>query len=286
MKLHHYRKRHLSATVTMSRSACEKLPQEVIAAIVDNIRDDNESLEVFSLVCKAWINPARYHLFASLTIRDMNDLRDIKSANIAPAYTPFLRELCLASSKDHHNFWREVIFLLHDFRTPRLRSLDLRSLTWHSLSPAHRSAFLCQFDSIVSLQLKLYKQGTSPDIATIVCSFPHLRKLILRESRVKDSCPRPSPVSPELRLPQQLSTLCATYTRQDHQLFLGWLASIPQQLAIHTLDLSLHSIALQDCMTISEFFKALGPSLEVLRCNTGMFMLPTPTIGLSQRYPP
>jgi hypothetical protein len=286
MKLHPYRKRHPSPTVTMSRSACEKLPQELIAGIADNIRDDNESLEVFSLVCKAWTNPAHYHLFASLTIRDMNDLRNIKRANIAPAYAPFVRELRLASSKDHHKFWREVIFFLADFRTPRLRSLDLRSLTWHSLSPTHRSVFLSQFKSIVSLQLKLYKQGTSPDIATIVCSFPHLQKLILLKSRVKDSCPRPSPVLPELRLPQQFSTLCATYMRQDHQLFLGWLASIPQQLSIRTLDLLLHSIGLQDAMTVQEFFKALGPSLEVLRCNTGMFMLPTPIIGLIQRYPP
>jgi hypothetical protein len=49
-------------------SACENLPQELILAIVDNVRDDKKSLKAFSLVCKAWTNPARDHLFASLTI--------------------------------------------------------------------------------------------------------------------------------------------------------------------------------------------------------------------------
>src|ERR1700730_5438708 len=105
-------------------SACEKLPQELIAAIVDNIRDDNESLGTFSLVCKAWTSPARDHLFASLTIKDQN-IGKIKTANIASTYTPFLRDLHLESLNNHHEFWHELIPFLADFRTPRLRSLEL-----------------------------------------------------------------------------------------------------------------------------------------------------------------
>jgi hypothetical protein len=86
--------------------------------------------------------------------------------------------------------------------------------------------------------------------------------------------------SPELRLPEHLSILSVMYMNQDHRLFLRWLGSIPEQLSIHTLDLSLYSTDRQDAFTVNVFLKALGPSLEVFRCNAGMLILPTPTIGL------
>jgi hypothetical protein len=263
--------------VTMS--ACENLHRELIAAIADNIRDDNKSLSAFRLVCKAWTYPARDHLFASLTISDVDDrFKKIKAANITSTYTPFLRHLRLLDTYSD-TFWHEVIPFLADFSTPRLQSLRLNCWRWHSLSPDERSAFLRRFDSIVSLELSLYCQYTPIDVATIICAFPHLQTFILLPSRYK--LPGPSPLAPELRLPERLSTLCVRYSYQDYQLFLEWLASIPEQLSIRTFELSLYWVCTQDIVSINVFLKALGPSLEVFRCNScGTFVCPTPTVGL------
>jgi hypothetical protein len=152
-------------------------------------------------------------------------------------------------------------------------------LVWHSLrlSPNQKSAFLRRFDSIVSLQLNL----SSPnDVASIICCFPHLQNLYLRPSlRCYQPSPRPLPLSPELRLPERLSTLRATYLYQDYRLVLKWLASIPEQLSIHTLHLSLSSLLPQDLYAVNMFLKALGPSLEVFRFSTeGKFTPSAPIV--------
>jgi hypothetical protein len=248
-------------------SAYENLPQELIAAIADHIQDDKESLKAFSLVCKAWTYPARDHLFASLTISNVHDLKKIKAANITSTYTPFLRHLRLIDLY-RNTFWHEVIPFLADFRTPRLRLLQLSGWRWHSLSPDERSAFLSRFESIVSLRLGLFEQTTPNDVATIICAFPHLRKLLLLPSVYKCLLPGQTPLAPQLRLPERLSALYVIYLYQDYQLFLEWLGSIPEQLSIHTLHLSLRWISPQDIVSVNVLLKALGPSLEVFWCNS------------------
>jgi hypothetical protein len=263
--------------VTMS--ARKNLPQELIAAIVDNIQDDKLSLRAFSLVCKAWTNPARDHLFASLNISDLRGRLDrIKAANITSTYTPFLRDLSLASRVDCHKFWHEVIPFLADFKTPRLRSLTLDNFAWHALSPDERSAFLCRFDSIISLQLGLYKHNTPADIPTIICSFPHLRELLLLPSLYQFALPGPPPLSPEFRLPERLSTLRVLYVYLDYRWVLEWLSSVPEQLSIHTLHISMRWLLQQDLDAINVFLKVLGPSLEVFGCDSDGTFIPCATI--------
>jgi hypothetical protein len=72
-------------------------------------QDDRKSLEAFSLVCKARTNPARDHLFTSLSISELKGgIGQIKAANVMSAFTPFLHDLCLASfnalyAKRRHN---------------------------------------------------------------------------------------------------------------------------------------------------------------------------------------
>jgi hypothetical protein len=261
-------------------SACENLPQELIIAIVDNIRDDKKSLKAFSLVCKAWTNPARDHIYASLTILDHgNRLEKLKAANIASTYTLFLRHLHLTSWGHDHKFWHDIIHFLADFRTPRLRSLALNNFAWHSLSPNERSAFLNRFESITSLQLSLFEQTTSNDIPTIICSFPHLRNLHLLPSLHKFALSEP--LSAQLRLPERLSTLRVMYVSLDYQSVLQWLGSVPERLLIHALHISMHRLRPQDLDTINMFLKALGPSLEFFWCNSyGMFMPSTTTVEL------
>jgi hypothetical protein len=258
-------------------SACEDLPQELIVAIADNIQDDKKSLRAFSLVCKAWTNPARDHLFASWTIRDFYDrLEKIKTANIASTYTPYLRHLHLMVIDNRPKFWREVIPFLADFRTPRLQSLSLCSLTWHDLSSNEQSALLRRFESILSLQLSLYRENPPHDIATIICSFPRLRNLTLMPSWRECALPGLLPLSPELRLPERLSTL---HVYQDSRLILECLCSIPEQLSIRTFRVLTRLTRPQDFDAVNMFLKALGPSLEAFGCHSdGMFMPSTPTI--------
>jgi hypothetical protein len=261
--------------VTMS--ACKNLPQELIAAIVDNIQDDKKSLRVVSLVCKAWTNPARKHLFRSLTISNIDGLEKIKAANMTWTYTPFLRDLRIKGLYSH-KFWHEVILFLADFRTPCLRSLSLINFPWHSLSPDDRSAYLSRFQSIVSLQLNLLEHNTSNDVPTIICSFPHLRKLLLLPSLRTVAPPEPSPLSPNLRLPERLSSLRVLCDYSDYRLVLEWLASVPERLSIHTLHISMRWLGRQGLDTINAFLKALGPSLEVFGCNSNGVFIPCATM--------
>ena len=267
-------------TVAMSSSSCKNLPQELIMAIADNIQD-HKSLRAFTLVCKAWTNPARDHLFASLNIDGFKVLDKIKAANIMSTYTPFLRKLCLTPRDFHDKFWRDVISFLADFRAPRLRSLVLIDLTWHSLSPDERSAFLRPFESIVSLRLGLYTRETPHHIAAIICSFPHLRKLYLMPSFRWCQFSGPEPLSPDLRLPQRLSTIHVTYNHKDYRLILEWLSSIPEQLSIHTFRLNMRWHFPQDLNLVNMFLRALGRSLEVFWCYPhGISMSSASTIEL------
>jgi hypothetical protein len=262
-------------------SACENLPQELIMAIAHNIQDDKKSLGAFSLVCKAWTDPARDHLFASLNIYNIDRLEKIKAANVTATYTPFLRHLYLSSRGDCHIFWHKVIPFLVDFSTPRLQSLTLNHFPWHSLSLDERSALLRRFESIVSLWLSLYTQDTPNDVQTIICSFPQLRELDLLPSLLTCALSGPLLWSPELRFPERLSTLRVYYFDQDCRLVLEWLRSIPEQLSIHTLRLYLRRLLPQDADTINLFLKALGPSLEVFLCNfDGMLIPSAPTVEL------
>jgi hypothetical protein len=209
----------------------------------------------------------------------------IKAANIAATYTPFLRHLKLTAVSDTA-FWHEVIPFLADFRTPRLRSLEVHQLQWHALSPDERSAFLRRFESIISLTLSLQRQNASSDIATIICSFPHLRELILMQSLHRCALSGPSPSSPKLRLPERLSTVRIVYVYLDYRSVLEWLSSIPEQLSIHTFRLGLHRPLPQDVDIVNMFLKALGPCLEVFGCNSGgMLIRSAPTFKLIRIYP-
>jgi hypothetical protein len=200
-------------------------------------------------------------------------------ADFTSAYTPFLRHLHLFFRTQDR--WREVMPLLANFRTPRLRSLGLTDLAWHSLSPDQRSAFLRRFDLIVSLRLNLFSRNITNDVTTIISSLPHLRTLFLESSVRFPTSPGPLPVSPEFRLPERLSTLHLKDCYQNYRLFLEWLSSIPEQLSVHNLHLTMSSPQPQDFDTVNMFMKALGPSLEVFSCNsTSMFISSAPKVEL------
>jgi hypothetical protein len=282
--LHRYRRKR--PTVIMSESAFKNVPQELIMAVAGNIRDDKKSLEAFSLVCKAWTNPARDHLFASWTIRvgrgERSIVERIKAANITSKYTPFLRHLRL-SAFNMESLWHELVPFLVDFRTPRLQSLSLLPLAWHALSPNERSALIGRFELIVSLQLSLCGRDPPNDIAAIICSFPRLRKLTLMPTwrEWESSGPSESPLSPELRLPEGLSTLYISYSCQDYQWFLEWLSSIPERHSIRTFHITMRCLQPQDLDTINMFLRALGPSLEMFGCQSdGMFIPSASTVEI------
>ena len=254
-------------------SACESLPQELIMAIVDNIRDDKKSLQAFSLVCKAWTDPAREHLFGSLTIADFNCWK-VRAAGIISIFAPFLRHLSLMAPFTW--FWHRVISILAkaDFSTPRLQSLHVEYLAWHSLSPDERSVFLRRFESIISLRLSLYKQNQPNDIGIIICSFPHLHELTLKPNWDGYESPGSFHLSPELRLPKQLSVLHLFNFCQVHQYVLEWLGSNPEQLSIRTFRVTMNWFSLQQFDAINLFLKILGSSLEIFGFKyNGMFNL-------------
>ncbi|KAJ6616521.1 hypothetical protein B0H10DRAFT_1398195 [Mycena sp. CBHHK59/15] len=57
-------------TFSLSHNICDRFPSELHDQIIDHLHNDKHSLANCSLVCKAWLTSARYHLFQNAsTIR-------------------------------------------------------------------------------------------------------------------------------------------------------------------------------------------------------------------------
>jgi hypothetical protein len=132
---------------------------------------------------------------------------------------------------------------------------------------------------MLCLRLDIFLVDQLTDLAIIICSLPHLEKLILRSSDSK--LKGPLPLSPLLQLPERLSILDLFYFDATFRYFLEWLRLIPEQLSIHTLHLTMDCLLPEDLDNINEFLKVLGTPLELFRCSTsGMFRSPAPTFEL------
>ncbi|PIL34452.1 hypothetical protein GSI_03228 [Ganoderma sinense ZZ0214-1] len=108
------------------RSRFRDLPQELTDAIVDYLHDDRASLQACALVCGAWLDPSRFHLFRSLTVSQYGRLKTTVDFLISCPDVAWYVERFIILGEEITNLslkWDHFSLLLS--RLPRLRVLHL-----------------------------------------------------------------------------------------------------------------------------------------------------------------
>ncbi|KAI1782851.1 hypothetical protein LXA43DRAFT_1137213 [Ganoderma leucocontextum] len=108
------------------RSRCLILPLELTDTIIDHLHDDRASLQACALVCSAWLDPSRYHLFRSLTISQYRLLKSTVDFLISCPDVAWYVERFVILGEEITNLslrWDHFSILLS--RLPRLRVLHL-----------------------------------------------------------------------------------------------------------------------------------------------------------------
>ena len=239
--------------------SCARLPQELIDDIFDYVYPDQWTLQRCSLVCKAWLCPARRQLFSN-AILSSHRVANLFGPESCSVVTPFVRRLHITSCPT--NFWNETFPSLVGLQA--ITSLSLAYLPWQEMLPRVQSMFLDRFVAINRLHLQRVDTIAFSHLAQLICGFPCLETLILdygvwRKSEI---------VSSALSLPRRFRALELVSSGIIE--LLEWLCSFGQRLALHTV--CLHDARSEHCSTINTLLRLLGPSLESFRFHlAGMF---------------
>lgn len=75
------------------------LPVELWEHIIDYLSNDQQSLSSCALVCKGWVDPARFHLFASIAIIGYVDYSERRSFLASPNIAPRIRRATIHRNK-------------------------------------------------------------------------------------------------------------------------------------------------------------------------------------------
>jgi hypothetical protein len=245
---------------TAQHTNCPRLPPELIAEIFDRLYGNKKALAVCSLVCRSWTRLARHRLFEDVTINFYSGVLKLRKVlEAGSAAMPFIRRLSLSPSFGNTAiFYNEVIVQLGGLE--HIRSLSLAYFDWRILKPEVTSAFFAHFSIIVRLQLQVRGEMMLSELETIICGLPRLEILVFTTNPLlilHHSNPPPS----ALCFPRNLRKL--ELRVRETNTFLKWLLSFPTTPALRTV--YLHGGLPEG---INSFLQALGPSLEVFRCDT------------------
>lgn len=166
-----------------------RLPPELCDMVIDFLHEDKITLANCTTVCRSWLRPARYHLFATIYVNCEKDL-DAFSKFLAylkstPSVLSYIKDLCFDGYNDDPNFgdnlessylaavlahlplittisvincqWGRTKPLPDVISTPQrqvsLRSLYINSFVADRESPKNKLRVLRQFSSIGNLYL-------------------------------------------------------------------------------------------------------------------------------------
>ncbi|KIP09924.1 hypothetical protein PHLGIDRAFT_288540 [Phlebiopsis gigantea 11061_1 CR5-6] len=88
-----------SSTLTKVRSIAARLPPELCDMIIDFLYDEKPVLSICTLVCRAWLRAARYHLFDSIYVhceKNLDAFHDFLAyLQSTPSVRAYIKDLCL-----------------------------------------------------------------------------------------------------------------------------------------------------------------------------------------------
>jgi hypothetical protein len=151
--------------------------------------------------------------------------------------------------------WNDHLPLLAKERLDRVQSLTLMHFPWRQMVPDAKGAILTQFAGIVCLRLSEVDVSGFPELALLICAFPHLESLALDCIEWDDDAdsPRQQP-----RFPPNLRALEIRESRVCS--ILEWLLSSENVPPLHTLYIH-HDDAVQSNV-LDKLLPALSSSLQ------------------------
>jgi hypothetical protein len=152
---------------------------ELVDWILDFLHDDISTLQVCSLVCKAWLPTARFHLFRKFVLSRKNRGEFFKLLSSPHSLLPtVIRSLRIQSHSDR-GFWKLTKGLLKGIASlTALRSLTLVQVDIRGLSLA--GVKLLNAVDVRDLSMVGVRAENAYHVTQIPCAFPRLERLILR----------------------------------------------------------------------------------------------------------
>jgi hypothetical protein len=123
--------------------SCSHVPQEVLDDIFDYLHQDKRELKRCSLVCKAWLYPARRQLFSDATFNS-RQIAISFHRNSTSIIARFIRRLTIANCPTE--FWIDTFSSLGGVQD--VTSVSCTHLPWREMLPQVRLTFLNHFAAI------------------------------------------------------------------------------------------------------------------------------------------
>lgn len=177
-----------------------KLPQELVDAILDYFAGDSESLKTCSLVCCAWVSRSRSYLFERCTLLPTNIVlfRDLLRS---PCCTFLLH---LRSIYAHRFYWHphDHCFseIAADLQLADVRTLEVKIRVGNApnLDEFFLTGFFTAFPKATHVFLSWDFAGPQPAaLVDMICLFPALQELHIREMSGTVADPRSSALPPQ-----------------------------------------------------------------------------------------
>ncbi|KAJ7268474.1 hypothetical protein C8J57DRAFT_1325231 [Mycena rebaudengoi] len=271
----------------MAETCTVEFPQELEDLIIDYMHGQKHALATCGLVSKAWLRSSRHLLFGWVSLRDHNWVaflrllnsplatftRAIQTLNIevsdgAPG--PTIDELIPHGGVSDLPI-NELIPQLPVFSS--LERLRLADVNWNKLSAASVASLPGVFANITEFDLHHISFETPHQLATLVSSFTHLRKLSLHtittRSESRQQQPHPPIVPCDLESARFALGRGNSAAVVDH--FLGWL-HIGERPPIRNIELGI--LQARNLPAVGSLLRALGPALHELDLAFTYYVVP------------
>jgi hypothetical protein len=239
-------------------------PQEVYEIIIDHFHDDNATLSVCGLVCRAWVPATRYHLFAEVHLCP-NDysaitrfLELLASSAADRSIASYIRSVyisyILASTQNDSELpWDllyQVLIVLRDTATHGYNSISFSCMPLH----LERFSQVLPIQRITHVRVVSYVSDYR-SLMALFLSMPNLQDLTLQVCRNDEG----GVLEGTILLPQ-LHTLEVAYC--DFKSVLAPLVTPSLRVA------RFRSCGDEDTLAMCSFLRPVAPCLTVLRMHS------------------
>jgi len=243
-----------------------RLPQELIERVIEYCAWDKRTLRACSLVSRNWVTPSRRYLFGIIRLHThasvvaFLDLVASSPHNIIS----FVQKLDIMEFDSAREAWMRHLF----HRLPYFPYLECVALQmvpnsnhwqWGThLSKDIRMAFTDLFVGITKLELSAMFSSFY-EICELICSFPHLRSLVLNGANWQTESDSGSILTiPALRDLSLGST-------SSKQVLITWiLTGSTKEALLGTRSARFTSIRQTEAPAVATYLHAIGPFLESL----------------------
>ncbi|PBK85396.1 hypothetical protein ARMGADRAFT_563837 [Armillaria gallica] len=160
----------------------ESLPQEIVDAIIDELKDYKHDLKSCSLTCRSFVPQTRVHLFTSIELSSNKRCQKFMVMRSSSPYdlSSYIRSLTI-------NFRRSDLtsrHLLDVMANLTVHHITLEHLNWGNLTSDMQGALCISFPHLRSISLIHTIFPDYPTVCGFMSGFPELKNLSLSDAHV------------------------------------------------------------------------------------------------------